>query len=310
MRAEILVTGSGGLLGHAFKQICPDAVFVTRKDCDFTDREQTDRLFEALRPKRVIHLAARVGGVKINALKNSDFFEENLQINTNVLSAAQRYGVTRLISVLSGCAFQFQSDRPSTEEDLHEGLPFAGNLGYGYSKRILDVHTRLLWKQHGCEYSSISPAAMYGPNDNWDLDEGHVIGSLIHRCFLAKQQDKPLEVWGSGNAVRQFLYAGDAARILLEERNTFHGAETIITAPETTITIRELVTLIAQTMKFEGQIIFNRSKPEGELIRVMKSNRFYQFFPKFSFTPLEEGLKTTIDWFCLNYQNIDIASSV
>lgn len=301
MRAEILVTGSSGLLGYAFKQICPDAVFVTRKDCDFTDLQQTHQLFESLRPKRVVHLAAKVGGVKINALKNSDFFEENLQINTNVLSAAQRYGVSRLVSILSGCAFQFQPDRPSTEEDLHEGLPFAGNLGYGYSKRILDVHTRLLYKQHGCEYSSISPVAMYGPKDNWDLDEGHVIGSLIHRCFLAKQQDKPLEVWGSGNAVRQFLYSFDAAKILLEELNHFHGPETIITAPETTITIRELVTLIAQTMKFEGPIVFNRTKPEGELIRVMKSNRFGRLFPNFSFTPLEEGLRTTIEWFCNHF---------
>ena len=298
MRAEILVTGSGGLLGYAFKQVCPDAVFVTRKDCDFTDLRQTEQLFETFRPKRVVHLAAQVGGVKINALKNSDFFEDNLRINTNVLSAAQRYDVSRLVSVLSGCAFQFQPDRPSAEEDLHAGLPFVGNLGYGYSKRVLDVHTRLLWKQHGCEYSSISPVAMYGPNDNWDLNEGHVIGSLIHRCFLAKQQDKPLEVWGSGNAVRQFLYSFDAAKILLETLNTFHGAETVITAPETTITIRELVMLIAQTMKFEGSIVFNRAKPEGELIRVMKSNRFHNFFPNFSFTPLENGLRTTIEWFC------------
>ncbi len=298
MPTEILVTGSGGLLGSALKQICPEATFVTQKDGDLTDATQTEHLFDRLRPKRVIHLAALVGGLKINSMRNADFFETNLRINTNVLSVAQRFGVSRLVSVLSNCAFQFYPDRPSTEEDLHIGLPFSGNLGYGYAKRMLDIQTKLLWEQYGCQFSTITPVNLYGPQDNWDLDEGHVIGSLIHRCFLAKQQDKPLEVWGSGNAVRQFLYSFDAARILLEALNTFRGVETMITAPEATITIRELVTLITQVMKFEGPIIFNRAKPEGELIRVMKSNRFHNFFPNFSFTPLENGLRTTIEWFC------------
>lgn len=294
----LLVTGSGGLLGYALKQICPEAIFATRTDCDLTDSLQTEHLFERLKPKRVIHLAAFVGGVKANSTRNADFFETNLRINTNVLSVSQRFGVSRLISVLSSCAFQFYPDRPSIEEDLHIGLPFDGNLGYGYSKRALDVHTRLLWKQYECQYSSITPVAMYGPNDNWDLDEGHVIGSLIHRCFLAKEHNEPLEVWGDGNAVRQFVYSFDVARILLEALNIFRRPETIIVAPTTAMTIRELVNLIAKSMKFNGPIVFNSTQPGGQTTKIMKSNKFSYFFPSFSFTSLHEGLKTTIEWFC------------
>lgn len=308
MRTEILVTGSGGLLGYAVKQICPEAVFVTRSDCDLTDTGQVERLFETLKPKRVLHLAAQVGGVKINSIRNADFFETNVRINTNVLSMARQFGVSRLVSLLSGCAFQFYSDRPSTEDDLHVGLPFDGNLGYGYSKRALDIHTRLLWQQYGCEYSSVTPTIMYGPNGNWDLEEGHVVDSLIHKCFLAKQQGKPLEVWGTGTAVRQFVYSFDVARILLQALDFFHGPKTTIVAPDDSITIRDLASLIARAMKFDGPIVFDSTKPEGQLIRIMKSDRFSDLFPNFSFTSLEEALKTTVEWFCANYQNVCAAN--
>lgn len=298
MRTEILVTGGGGLLGYALKEICPEAVSVTRKDYDLTDTVQVERLFETLRPKHVLHLAAEVGGVKVNSIRNADFFESNLRINTNVLSMAQQFGVSRLISVLSSCAFQFYQDHPSTEEDLHIGLPFDGNLGYGYSKRALDIHTRLLWQQYGCEFSSITPVTMYGPNDNWDLDEGHVIGALLHKCFLAKQQGKPFEIWGDGNAVRQFVYSFDVARILLEALNVFRGPETTVVAPAAGVTIRELANLVAEGMKFNGPIVFDSTKLEGQPIKMMNSQKFSYFFPNFSFTSLHEGLKTTIEWFC------------
>ena len=214
MRSEILVTGADGLIGYALKQISPDAVFISRKDCNFTDTAQVEQIFETYRPKRVLHLAAEEGGVKINAEKNSDFLEMNLRINLNVLGAAQKFGVTRLVSILSSCAFQFYSDRPSTEEDLHAGLPFEGNLGYSYSKRILDVQTQLLWRQHGSQFSTLAPVTVYGPHDNCDLSKGHVIGSLIHKCFLAKKNNKNLQVWGSGKPLREFVYSKDIAKLI------------------------------------------------------------------------------------------------
>ena len=129
MPRPIVVTGGGGLLGSALKTLCPEAVFLTRKDGDFRDAAQAGRIFQDLKPHAVLHLAARVGGVKFNEAHNTELLTENVQINLNVLNAAWKSGVKRLVSVLSSCAFQFYPDRPSTEEDLQAGLPYDGNLG-------------------------------------------------------------------------------------------------------------------------------------------------------------------------------------
>ena len=308
MRAEVLVTGGGGLLGSALHKICPEAVCLTRQDGDLTDLQEVKRLFEEFRPKRVLHLAAEVGGVKKNAAKNADLFEANVLINTHVLRVAREQRVTRLISILSSCAFQFYPDRASDEEDLHVGVPFSGNLGYGYAKRMLDVQTKLLWEQYGYKFSTITPLTMYGPNDNWDLEEGHVVGSLIHRCFLAKQENKPLEVWGDGSAVRQFVYSLDVARILLRELDSFHGPETLIVTPNEGVTIRDLARMIARAMRFDGPVVFNPDKPTGQLDRVVRSKHFSRRFPDFTFTSLEQGLQEAAEWFAHHYQELSVGT--
>lgn len=294
---RLLVTGGSGLLGYALKEYLPQAVFISSKECDLRNREEVRRLFFSLRPDCVIHLAAEVGGVQKNAAHNADLFTSNVLINTNVLSLAQEAGVSRLISVLSNCAYSFYPDRPSSEGDLHVGMPFAGNLGYGYAKRMLDIQTHLLWKEYGARFSSMTPVTMYGPNDNWDLNGGHVVGSLIHKCLLAKEEGRVLEVWGSGQAVRQFVYAGDVARILIEALNSYHGTGTVIVAPRGVLTIRELSMEIAKACNFKGDIIFDQTKPEGEQRRVMESEFFSKQFPGFDFTPLDRGLKKTVEWF-------------
>ncbi|MBI4283698.1 MAG: NAD-dependent epimerase/dehydratase family protein [Chloroflexi bacterium] len=298
MTTELLVTGGSGLLGHALKEVGPLATFISSRDCDLTDLCQVRALFLNLRPKRVIHLAAKVGGIKSNAAKNADIFTINAQINTNVLSVAQELQVERLVSVLSSCAFDVQSDRPCTEDDLHKGMPFDGNLGYGYAKRMLDIQTKLLTREHGGSFSTIAPVTMYGPHDNWDLDEGHVVASVIHKCFLAKERGGPLEVWGSGRAVRQFVYVADVARLLWRVLNgDFVGPGTVILAADNGVTIRELAEKIAKVMQFNGEIVFDQSKPEGQLAKVLKSQKFSQLFPDFVFTSLEVGLKETVQGF-------------
>lgn len=307
MHTEILVTGGDGLLGHALRKLLPDAVFLTRRDGDLTVWDETRRLFEEYKPKHVLHLAAEVGGVKKNAAQNADLFTTNVLINTHVLSAARQQGVERLISIVSSCVFHFQPGRPCTEEDLHTGLPFQGNLGYGYAKRMLDVQTRLLWEQYGCHFSTITPVTLYGPYDDWGLETGHVVSSLIHKCFLAKRENRPLEVWGNGRAVRQFVFAEDVARILLQALKSFEGPETVIVAPDSGITIAELAALVARVMKFEGSVTFNPQMPEGEPTKVIRSRRFLDCFPDFSFTQLEEGLRATAEWFSEHYQGLSPA---
>lgn len=297
MQVDLLVTGGSGLLGSALKQLCSEATYVTSRDCDLRDLGQTRALFERFKPRRVLHLAAQVGGVKSNVAHNADLYTENVQINTNVLSVAQQCRVSRLISVLSSCAFALYGDRNSTEDDLHVGMPFEGNLGYGCSKRMLDLHTRLLWKQYGCKFSTVAPVTMYGPHDNFDREDGHVIGSLIHKAVAAKATGEPLEVWGSGNAIRQFVYVQDVARVLLQELDAFDGPETVIVAPDAGVRISELAHGIAKAVGYLGPLVFDRNKPEGVLVKRVQSKRFAVRFPGFQFTVLQEGLTETITWF-------------
>lgn len=284
-------------MGYALREVFPDAVFLTSRDGDLRRPETVEGLFETHKPQAVIHLAAKVFGVKANALKNADLFAENVLINTNVLATARETGVQKLVSVLSSCAFESYPDRPSTEEDLHVGLPYGGNLGYGYSKRALDIQTRLLWEQYGCRYTTIAPVTMYGPNDNWDLEDGHVIGSLIHRCFLAKQAGKPLEVWGSGRAVRQFVFSYDVARLLAGVLKKIESPRTMIVAADNGISVKDLAAHIARAMEFEGPVVFNSGQPEGQLVKTVQSKTFAKLFPEFAFTPLEQGLRRTAAWF-------------
>ena len=300
MRSKILVTGGSGLLGYALKARLPDAVYVGSRDGDLTDLKTTQQLFKKHRPKRVIHLAAKVGGVKENAANNANLFAVNTQINTNVLSVAQQSGVQRLISVLSSCCYQFYDDRSSSEDDLHAGLPFGGNLGYGYAKRTIDIQSRLLFEQFGCQFSTITPVTMYGANDNWDLEAGHVVASLIRKCLAAKRNHRPLEVWGSGKAIRQFVYAADVARILLSELDHFKDPGTLIIAADNGITIRQLAMQIACACDFKGEIVFDRTKPEGARERVLASKRFTAAYPRFQFTALSDGLRSTVEWFAKN----------
>lgn len=304
MRKRILITGGTGLLGHALNKVCPDGIFLSSKDGDLRSPAETESVFKKHKPDAVIHLAAKVGGVKTNALRNADFFKDNVLINTNVLAAAQRHKVSRMVSVLSSCAFPFYDDRPTTEKDLHCGMPYAGNLGYGSAKRMLDIQTRLLWGQYGSCFTTVTPVTMYGPHDNWDLDDSHVLSALVHKCFHAARDKKPLEVWGSGNAVRQFVYASDVAVILLKILDNIEGPGTTVIAPGEGIRIKDLAVAIAKVMGFNGPVVFDKTKPEGQTVKRIESETFAKRFPGFRFTKLEQGLRETVEWFRKNHHLI------
>jgi len=305
MQKKILVTGGSGLLGHAVRKVCPRARFLSSKDCDLRNSGPIERIFKNEKPDLVLHLAAKVSGVKVNAARNADFFTDNVQINTNVLAAAaQEHKVKSLVSVLSSCAFPFYSGRPTSEDDLHSGMPFAGNLGYGCSKRMLDIHTRLLWEQYGCRFTTLTPVTMYGPHDHWDLDDSHVLSALIHKCFHAKRNGKPLEVWGSGKAVRQFIFSADVARLLMKVSQSIKTPDTVILAPDSGIRIKDLAELIVKIMKFKGRVRFDTGKPEGQLVKILKSKVFHKRFPGFKFTKLEKGLEETVEWFLEHHDKI------
>lgn len=297
MRGPLLVTGGSGLLGSALRELRPQAVFLTSADGDLRHFNVANKIFERIRPSTILHCAGLVGGVKANAAQNSRFFEDNTLINTSVLSAARRLRIPRLVSILSTCAFPMFSDRATTEDDLQTALPYNGNAGYGYAKRMLDLHTRLAAKDEGLAWTTLTPVTMYGPHDSFDVEQGHVVGSLIRRCWDAKMTGAPYVVWGSGRAVRQFVFARDVARVALEAVERHLEPTTTIIAADSGIAIRSLAEAIAGVMAYTGSILFDQSQPEGVPIKRIQSASFPRLFPAFEFTDLRTGLAETVRWF-------------
>ncbi len=296
MLDRILVTGGSGMLGQALRKHLPDAIYLSRKDGDLREPSAARAIIEKHRPDAVLHLAARVGGVRENAAHNVEFWTDNALINTNVLSAARESRVRRLIAPLSTCSFPYFDDRATTEKDLHEGIPYDGNLGYGYAKRALDVHARLVARQDGLAWSTFTPVTMFGPHDNFGLDDGHVVGALVHKCVLALESRGSLDVWGDGSAVRQFVYVDDVARAVVELLRRDITDHVAVAADEG-ITIRELAQAVARAVGFEGRINFDASKPSGMKRKVMKSEIFGRVFGSFRFTLFDEALRETAAWF-------------
>ncbi len=297
MSADLLVTGGTGLLGYALHEIQPDAVYLSRKDGDLTDLSEARRLFKKYQPRQVIHLAAKVGGVKMNAEQNADMYAENIQINTNVLRAAQENKAQKLVGLLSSCVFQNECVKPYTSDEVHVGQPFFGHIGYASSKRMMDLQIHLLNKQYGLKYTTITPATLIGPNDNFNLADSHVASALIQKTHTAKQTGSALEVWGSGKAVRQMMFSYDAARILLEVLKKYDEPDTLIAVPDNGVTIKDLAHAVAKGLDFRGPINFDTSKPEGQVIRVMDGGKFKKLFPDFKFTSLDETIRKTYEWF-------------
>lgn len=307
----LLVTGGTGLLGHALRPLCPDAVFVSSHECDLRERRDVVKLFRDVRPSQVVHLAARVGGVKANAEQNVELLEANAAINAAVLSVARECRVPRLIAVLSSCVFPLYDERPSTESDLHAELPYQANLGYGFAKRLVDVHVRLVAQDKGLLWTTIAPVTMYGPHDHFDPETGHVVGALFQRCWHATQTGQALTVWGSGEAVRQFVFVNDIARLLVVMLAAQEPiSETVIVAPDAGMTIRALAEAVARAMQYEGPIRYDSSQPEGVRIKRLHSERFQKAFPTFAFTRLEDGLEETARWFLSTQRKTDRPSLV
>ena len=297
MRGPLLVTGGSGLLGSAVRELHPQDVFLTSADGDLRHFNVAKRLFERIHPSTILHCAGLVGGVKANAAQNSRFFEHNILINASVLSAARELRIPKLVSVLSSCAFPIYSDRATTEDDLQTALPYSGNAGYGYAKRILDLHTQWAAKEEGLQWTTLTPVTMYGPHDSFDAEQGHVVGSLIRRCWDAKMTGAPYVVWGSGRAVRQFVFVRDVARVALDVVERHPDSTTTIITPDSGITIKTLAETIAEVVGYTGRIQFDQNQPEGVQIKRLHSAYFASRFPTFRFTDLRKGLEETVHWF-------------
>ena len=223
-------------------------------------------------------------------------------MNINVLEAARRIEVKKLVSFLSTCVFPDDVEYPLTEKKIHLGEPHSSNYPYAYAKRMLDIQSRAYREQYGVNYVSVIPTNIYGPRDNFDLKNGHVMPMLIHKCYLAKLNKTDLNVWGTGKALREFIYSEDIGKLTEWTLNNYEEIEPIILSPSEEITIGYMVDLIVENMNFKGNVVFDKDKPEGQFRKPSDNSKLKSYLPDFKFTSIEVGIKNTVEWFIENYE--------
>ena len=295
---KVLVTGGSGLVGHAVQAIAPDWLYPTSSELNLLDKANTMEYLKNTRPDVVIHLAAKVGGLYRNLNNNEEMLVDNLMINTNIIMASEVAGVKRFIGILSTCIFPDNIWYPLTESQIHMGPPHPSNEGYAYAKRMMDVHLKLSNMESTC----LIPTNLFGPHDNFNIEQAHVIPALIHKCYLAKKEGKPFVVSGSGTALRQFLYSGDFAGIIkhfVENHTPKSPHETFICAPkeEDEISIEYVARKIARTMDYETHIQFDTTQPEGQYRKPAANGLLLYTMKKLKFSDFDEKLVETINWF-------------
>ena len=294
-----LVTGGSGLVGSHiesdYKPSSKELNLLCGEDiCDYITENKIDS---------IIHCAARVGGIKANSEHLGEFFYENTMMNMNVLEAARKTGVKKVVSFLSTCVFPNEATYPLTTDQIHTGEPHSSNYAYAYAKRMLEVQSRAYRDQYGCNFTTVIPCNIYGPNDNFNLDSGHVIPALIHKCFNAIKSDSDFEIWGTGKAYREFVYVKDIGNILSWVIENYNDPEPLIISSDEEISIATLAQEIAWRMKLPyGRSIVYNQKLDGQLRKPSDNSKLKQLMPDFKFTPIEEGLQQSIDWFVENYE--------
>lgn len=291
---KVFVTGGSGFLGRRLKLFQPEWEFLSSKDVDLTDYNETEGFLLYHRPDAVIHLAARVGGIKDNASHPAEFFSQNARINTNIVDACFAAGVPRLLAALSTCAFPNELKYyPFSEVNILDGPPAPTNLAYGYTKRLLWVHIKSMREQHGLNYSCFSPSNLYGPEDNFDLESSHFVAAAIRKLHEAEDS---VEFWGTGRPLRQQLYVDDLCRAmptLLEKHNS---VEPIIVAPNENLSIFEMAKCMGSIINPKAKISFN-NKLDGQYRKDGSNNLFLNLSPEFDFTPFREGIEKTYNWY-------------
>jgi GDP-L-fucose synthase len=223
-------------------------------------------------------------------------------INTNVIEQARKAGVTNLVAFLSTCVFPDSIEYPLTEKKIHLGEPHSSNYPYAYSKRMSDIQIRAYREQYGVKYTSVIPCNIYGPNDNFSLDHGHVIPMLMHKIYKAQQNKSELFIWGDGSPLREFIYSKDVARLAEWAVDNYDEVEPMILSTSEEISIAEIVELLVDAFNFKGAVRFDKTKPNGQHRKPSDNSKLKSYLPDFKFTPIEEGLKETVKWFIDNYE--------
>jgi GDP-L-fucose synthase len=300
---KVVVTGGAGFLGRfvieklkAYPQV---EVFVPRsREYNLIEGADVKRLLSEAKPDMVIHLAAVVGGIGHNQQNPGRFFYDNLMMGAQLIEQSRLHGVRKFVASGTVCSYPRFTPVPFKEDDLWNGYPEETNAPYGLAKKMMLVQAQAYRQQYGFNAILLLPANLYGPGDNFDLETSHVIPALIRKCVEARRTGSPfVEIWGSGNVTREFLYVEDCAEGIVRAAAVYDESDPVNLGNGREVTIKELVEIIALLTGFEGEIRWQPSKPEGQRRRQLDTTRACEKFGFRALTPLEDGLRRTIDWF-------------
>ena len=300
---KVVVTGGAGFLGSHIvealrKRGCSEIMVPRSAQYDLRHLENVQRLYADARPQLVIHAAGIVGGIGANRARPAEFFYDNLMMGVQMLHEAWRTGVDKFVSIGTVCAYPKFTPMPFQEDNLWNGYPEETNAPYGLAKKMLLVQGQAYREQYKFNSIYLLPVNLYGPGDNFDPESSHVIPALIRKCIEARERRADhIVVWGTGRATREFLYVEDAAEGILLAAERYDGSEPVNVGSGMEISIRDLVHLIARLTQFEGEIVWDATKPDGQPRRCLDTSRAEQLFGFKARTLFEDGLQRTVEWY-------------
>ena len=293
---EILITGGSGMVGNSLKKLLPTAIYISSKDYDLTDETAVKEMFAKFKPKKVVHLAAKVGGIIDNIEHPHDYFIDNIKMNTLMVEYSFKNKVTQFIGMLSTCIYpDTVKNYPMVEEDLHQGPPTATNLSYGYSKRALAVQIDALNAQYGTQYQYLIPCNLYGENDKTGHNS-HFIAALLQKIIqCVKDNNSEITLFGTGNPLRQFMHSDDLAWIIYGCLNK-EIYESFNVATKQNLSIKEMASIALKVLNLEHiNVTFDTTKPDGQFRKDVSIDKLNKLLPNFNPLTLEKGIKVVYD---------------
>ena len=301
---NILVTGGSGMVGVALQKRL-EATYISSRQYDLRSASQCEAMYLKYKPQYVIHLAARVGGIKANKEALADFYYENIMINTNILHLANKHKVNKVLSLLSTCVYPDNISYPLSEKDIHNGEPHESNFSYAYTKRMLDVQSRAYRRQYDCNFITACPNNLFGENDNFDLDNSHVIPAIIRKVYEAKTNNTDVVLWGDGSPLREFTYSGDIADIIIFLLKNYNDPTPINIGNAKEHTIKDVTGLITDFFQYNGKIKWQGNKYKGQYRKPSDNSKLLKLgWNEEKFSSFKENIKKVCRWFEKEYPNV------